>query len=116
MKKNSGSSLASTELVSQDGTISYGTPLPAARQGHCMVTLQVYKVMILGASFPSTLRYKFLFTIIILEYPTLESGIDVGQGITVGPGKFVKKINVGPWISIGHEQNVQIYVTKNQLN
>ena len=23
--------------------------------------------------------------------PTLESGIDVGQGITVGPGKFVKK-------------------------
>ena len=22
---------------------------------------------------------------------TLESGIDVGQGITVGPGKFVKK-------------------------
>ena len=29
------------------------------------------------------------------KYPgeayTLESGIDVGQGITVGPGKFVKK-------------------------
>ena len=24
-------------------------------------------------------------------YTTLESGIDVGQGITVGPGKFVKK-------------------------
>jgi hypothetical protein len=23
--------------------------------------------------------------------PTLESSIDVGQGITVGPGKFVKK-------------------------
>ena len=23
--------------------------------------------------------------------PTLESGIDVGQGITIGPGKFVKK-------------------------
>ena len=22
---------------------------------------------------------------------TLESGIDVGQGITIGPGKFVKK-------------------------
>ena len=29
---------------------------------------------------------------------TLESGIDVG-----------------PWISVGHEQNVQIYVTKNPL-
>ena len=28
----------------------------------------------------------------ILGYmDTLESGIDVGQGITVGPGKFVKK-------------------------
>ena len=24
---------------------------------------------------------------------TLESGIDVGQGINVGPGKFVKKYN-----------------------
>ena len=24
--------------------------------------------------------------------PTLESGINVGQGITVGPGKFIKKI------------------------
>ena len=26
-----------------------------------------------------------------LEFCTLESGTDVGQGITVGPGKFVKK-------------------------
>ena len=25
------------------------------------------------------------------SYFTLESGIDVGQGINVGPGKFVKK-------------------------
>ena len=47
---------------------------------------------------------------------TLESGIDVGQGITVGPWKFVKKNNVGPWINVGHEQNVQIYVTKNPSN
>ena len=47
--KNSGS-LASTELVSQDGTISYGTPLPAARSLHCMVTLRDGKVMILGGS------------------------------------------------------------------
>ena len=45
--KNSGF-LASTELVSQDGTISYGTPLPAARYGHCMVTLHDGRVMILG--------------------------------------------------------------------
>ena len=33
---------------------------------------------------------------------TLKSGIDVGQGI-----------NVGPWISVGREQNMQSYVTKN---
>ena len=43
---------------------------------------------------------------------TLESGIEVGQGITLGPGKFVKKNNVGPWINVGHE----IYVTKNPSN
>ena len=55
--KNSGF-LASTELVSQDGTISYGTPLPAARMGHCMVTLRDGNVMILGGSayFPSNPR------------------------------------------------------------
>ena len=46
----------------------------------------------------------------------LESGIDVGQGITVGPGKFVKKNKRRALISVGHEQNVQIYVTKNPLN
>ena len=45
--KNSGA-LASTEMVKQDGTISYGTPLPAARYGHCMVTLHDGRVMILG--------------------------------------------------------------------
>ena len=27
----------------------------------------------------------------IFGFSTLESGIDVGQGITVGPGKFVRK-------------------------
>ena len=48
--------------------------------------------------------------------PTLESGIDVGQGINVGPGILSKRINVGPWINVGHEQNVQIYVTKNLSN
>ena len=47
---------------------------------------------------------------------TLQSGRDVGQGINVGPGKFVKKINVGPQINVGHEQNVQSYVTKNPSN
>ena len=26
-----------------------------------------------------------------IDFTTLESRIDVGQGITIGPGKFVKK-------------------------
>ena len=46
---------------------------------------------------------------VIRNCVTLESAIDVGQGINVGPGKFVKK-------NIGHEQNVQSYVTKNPSN
>ena len=37
----------------------------------------------------------------LLTY-TLESGIDVGQGITVWPGKFSKRINVGPGVIVGH--------------
>ena len=41
---------------------------------------------------------------------TLESGIDEEQEITVGPRKCVKKNR------LGHEQNVQIYVTKNPSN
>ena len=32
----------------------------------------------------------------IFQTTTLESVLDVGQGISVGPGKFDKKINVGP--------------------
>ena len=26
-----------------------------------------------------------------------------------------KRINVGPWINVGHEQNMQIYITKKLL-
>ena len=33
---------------------------------------------------------------------TLESGIDVGQEINVGPGNFFKKNKcIGPWIRVG---------------
>jgi hypothetical protein len=32
--------------------------------------------------------------------PTLDSGIDVGQGINIGPGKFGKKNNHRDYISI----------------
>ena len=54
-KKNSGA-LASTEIVRKNGTISVGTPLPAARSSHCMVTLHDGKVMIIGANFPTSLK------------------------------------------------------------
>ena len=37
------------------------------------------------ADFSKVIRNNFAIT--------LESGIDVGQGINVGPGKFVKKYN-----------------------
>ena len=47
---------------------------------------------------------------------TLESGIDVGHGITVGPGKFVKKNKRRTLNKRRHEQNMQTYVTKNPLN
>ena len=29
----------------------------------------------------------------MIKFTTLESGIDVGQGINAGPGKFDKRIN-----------------------
>ena len=32
---------------------------------------------------------------LLYSWYTLESGIDVGQGINVGSGKFAKKTNVG---------------------
>ena len=34
--------------------------------------------------------------IIVHNKSTLDSGIDIGQGINVGPGKFGKEINIGP--------------------
>ena len=36
-------------------------------------------------------RQKYSRPTVSKSRNTLESGIDVGQGITVGPGKFVKK-------------------------
>ena len=43
---------------------------------------------------------------------TLESGIVVGQGINLRPGLE----NLSKRINIGHEQNVQSYVTKKPSN
>ena len=56
----------------------------------------------------------YIWTLEKKGIPTLESGIDVGQGISVGPGKFVKNIKYRALN--GNEQNVQIYVTKPPAN
>jgi len=57
--RSDNTGLASTELVSQDGTISDGTPLPVARSRHCMVTLHDGRVMILGGM-PGSVRKSVL--------------------------------------------------------
>ena len=51
----SNGQLASTEFIHANGTVTSGTNLPLARQGHCMVTLHDGKVMILGAESPHSL-------------------------------------------------------------
>ena len=50
------SRLATTEYIYANGTVQSGPNLPEARRGHCSVTLHDGKVMILGASYPSSLR------------------------------------------------------------
>ena len=52
-----------------------------------------------------------------MHLSTLASGIDIGQGINVGPEKFGKKNIVGPLINVGpgkfgkkNAQIVQTYV------
>ena len=42
--------LDTTEFVYLNGTIVYGPKLPASRERHCMVALNNYEVMIIGAS------------------------------------------------------------------
>ena len=49
--------LASTEFIHADGSVTSGPNLPVARWGHCMVTLHDSKVIIIGARSPSSL-YK----------------------------------------------------------
>ena len=50
------STLASTEYIYANGTVESGPNLPEARDEHCMVTLHDGKVMIIGASTPSSLN------------------------------------------------------------
>ena len=52
--------LASTEFIHANGTVTSGTDLPVARYGHCVVTLHNGKVMIIGAASPSSLRKNVL--------------------------------------------------------
>ena len=42
------STLASTEFIHANGSVTSGPNLPEARRGHCMVTLHDSKVMIIG--------------------------------------------------------------------
>ena len=46
------------------------------------------------------LKNNFLFNVEFkcssTQSSTLAFGIDIGQGINVGPGKFGKEINIGP--------------------
>ena len=51
-------SLDSTEFIFSNGSVNNGPNMPAARHGHCLVTLDNGKVMILGG-YPS-LNYKNL--------------------------------------------------------
>ena len=51
-----GSRLATTEYIYANGTVVSGPNLPEARSDHCSVTLHDGKVMILGASYRSSLR------------------------------------------------------------
>ena len=52
----------STEIIHLNGTITFGTPLPAAQAGHCMVTLSQDKVLLIGGyppvNFKKTLFYN----------------------------------------------------------
>ena len=50
------SELATTEYIYANGTVQSGPNLPFGRDGHCSVTLHDGKVMILGASYPSSLK------------------------------------------------------------
>ena len=53
----------------------------------------------------SKINFKVAFSFFLKFYViTLDSGIDIGQQINVGPEKFGKWINTGPWINVGPEK------------
>ena len=60
-----GEPLATTELIFSNGSVTHGPNLPAPRAGHCMVTLDDGKFMILGG-YPSS----FFKSVLILNPET----------------------------------------------
>ena len=53
--------------------------------------IQIHKILLEFQFLPFPSPKKTFIDVLNNISPTLESGIDVGQGITLGPGKFVKK-------------------------
>ena len=60
--------------------------------------------------------YKKNLVTLMINCNTLESGIDLGQGINVGPGKFVKKIILGNAQKVAKPQEMLFNSNGIQLN
>ena len=50
-----------TEIIHLNGTISFGTPLPAAQAGHCMVTLNSNEIIIIGGYPPVNFKKTMFY-------------------------------------------------------
>ena len=53
----------STEIIHLNGTITIGTPLPAIRAGHCMVTLNQNEILIIGGYPPRNKKQTMFYNI-----------------------------------------------------
>ena len=65
--------LSSTEVISGDGTVSPGTPLPTPRSSHCIVTLPTGNLMILGGDPEENRKNVIIYDILTQNYTTLNS-------------------------------------------
>ena len=72
-------------------------------------TFSKFFLIVYGNGFSVLISHTFW------DSTALESGRNIGQGLIVCMAWiYLSKItNVGPWINIGHEQNVQSYVETN---
>ena len=78
------STVASTEFCFFNGTTQSGVDLPAARHGHCMVTLHDGRVIIMGSSAPSSSLRK---NVIIMD--------PANDTYTTGPSLNSNRIHAG---------------------